>query len=105
MSPLAWVARILGHYRLIEQVGAVDMGVVFRARDERLERDVALKILPAGTLADDASRGSTGSRASMSGRYNSVLPGPTIFRNCITLPARGADEAQRHSICGPRLHL
>jgi len=48
--------RVLGHYRLIEQIGAGGMGVVFRARDEQLQRDVAVKILPAGLFADDATR-------------------------------------------------
>ncbi len=32
------------------------MGEVYRARDERLERDVAIKVLPTGTLTDEAAR-------------------------------------------------
>lgn len=42
----------LGPYRIVEAIGAGGMGEVYRARDTRLERDVAVKILPAH-LADD----------------------------------------------------
>ncbi len=46
----------LSHYRIADPIGAGGMGVVHRARDEHLERDVAVKVLGKGLLADDAMR-------------------------------------------------
>ena len=46
----------LGHYEIVEAIGAGGMGEVYRARDTRLHRDVALKILPAALVADPSRR-------------------------------------------------
>ncbi len=56
LGPRDGSQRQLGHYRLLEEIGAGGMGVVFRAWDAHLERDVAVKLLPAGTLADEDAR-------------------------------------------------
>lgn len=54
--PAPSIGQVYGHYRLIEQIGAGGMGVVFRAHDEQLRRDVALKVITGALFTDEAGR-------------------------------------------------
>lgn len=49
------MVEALGHYKILERVGAGGLGEVFRARDTRHGRTVAIKMVPAG-VAGDAGR-------------------------------------------------
>lgn len=47
--------RLISHYRLLSELGRGGMGVIYRAQDIRLNRDVALKLLSDSSLADQES--------------------------------------------------
>jgi len=67
--------QILGHYRVLEKIGSGGMGEVFRARDERLGRDVALKLIrPAsGDNPDHLRRFEQEARAAAALNHPNIL--------------------------------
>ncbi len=46
------IGQVLGHYRILQKIGSGGMGDVYRARDSRLDRDVAIKILRTASASD-----------------------------------------------------
>jgi len=50
------IGQTLGPYRVLDKLGEGGMGEVYRARDTRLDRDVAIKVLPAAVSGDPDRR-------------------------------------------------
>jgi serine/threonine protein kinase len=66
--------KVIGHYRVLDKIGSGAMGEVFRARDERLGRDVALKLIrPASSNNPDHLR-----RFELEARAAAALNHPNI---------------------------
>ena len=49
---MSLAGRTVSHYRIIEEIGRGGMGIVYRATDTRLNRDVAVKVLPPALMTD-----------------------------------------------------
>jgi serine/threonine protein kinase len=70
MESSSLIGRTVSHYKVTGLIGQGGMGVVYRAQDLRLERDVALKVLRAGALGDETSRKKFRSEALSLSRLN-----------------------------------
>jgi eukaryotic-like serine/threonine-protein kinase len=66
---------MLGPYKVVQRLGEGGMGEVYRARDERLSRDVAIKVLHAGAVHDPESQ----RRFAQEARAVSALNHPNIL--------------------------
>ncbi len=88
------LGRRIGHYDVQRLLGAGGMGRVYRARDTRLGRDVALKLLPPEWTSDPDRL----SRLDREARLLASLNHPNIAT------IHGVEDAGRHPRPGPRIH-
>ena len=93
------IGRQLGHFRVVEEIGAGGMGVVYKATDLRLHRPVALKLLPPAGSSDPERR----SRLEREARAASALNHPNIVTIHEIDSAEGVDFIAMEHVEGKTL--
>ncbi|MEQ9406100.1 MAG: protein kinase [Fuerstiella sp.] len=103
--------RYIGEYEILDEIARGGMGVVFRARQQKLQRTVALKMILAGKLADaaDVERFHREARAAGQLKHTNIVPvhevGQHEGRHYFTMAfveGRSLGEAIRDETLAPR---
>ena len=93
------IGRTIGHYEVIEKIGEGGMGAVYKARDIRLGRSVALKMLPGDSVADSERK----RRFALEARAASALNHPNIVTIHDIDEADGVDFIAMEYVAGRTL--
>src|SRR4026208_1394290 len=102
------IGRTLGSYQVVSKLGEGGMGEVYRAHDSRLNRDVAIKILPAALAIDPERRARFGREARVLAALNHPNiatihgieergGGQAVARELVVGAPRGAGAARAQS--------
>src|SRR5581483_4489927 len=100
-SPLreTMTGRTVSHYEILDRLGEGGMGQIFRAKDTRLNRTVAIKILPSGENADKTAL----MRFRQEARAASGLSHPNIITVHDILAEEGSDMLVMELVTGQTL--
>ncbi len=96
------IGRTLGHYRIAEKLGEGGMGEVYRATDAKLNRDVAIKVLPK-TFARDPERLARFEREAqvLASLNHSNIAAIYGFENVDGVPFLVLEEVPGRNLAGP----
>jgi hypothetical protein len=97
--PESLLGQQLGSYEILSLLGAGGMGVVYKARDTRLKRSVAFKVLPADQMSDPGRR----SKFIQEARAASALNHPNIITIHDVGSERGIDFVVMEYVAGKTL--
>jgi serine/threonine protein kinase len=67
------IGTTISHYKILEKLGGGRMGVVYKAQNIKLDRHVAMKLLPARTVLDEEDKARFGRKAKVAVSLSLIL--------------------------------